>query len=125
LRGEEGSRVEQLLERACAQDAGLPEQRVDRRVRGREGRRVRARGARTGPTRSAAHRDDRLRPCDATGDARELPRVAEGLEVEEDGRRQLVLLPVLEEVVGGHVRLVADRDEAREAESPRICLLEE
>ena len=50
------------------------------------------------------------------GDAPELARVAERLQIEEDEVGLLVVLPALEQVVRGDVGLVADRDERREAE---------
>ena len=48
--------------------------------------------------------------------ARELARVPEALEVEQDDLRARVLGPVGEQVVARHVGLVADRYEAREAQ---------
>ena len=51
------------------------------------------------------------------GEAAELARVAERLEVEQDEVGRGVVLPPLEQVVRGDVGLVADRDERREAES--------
>ena len=74
---------------------------------------------------AALHSEQRLRTRDAPGDARELARVAEGLEVEQDELRLVVLLPVLEQVVRGDVGLVPDRDEGREAERPRAGGLEQ
>ena len=52
-------------------------------------------------------------------DARELARVAERLEVEQDEVGLRVVLPPLEQVVRRDVGLVADRDERREAEPAR------
>jgi len=75
--------------------------------------------------RPGFEREDRLSPRQASGDARELLRVAEGLEVEEHDVRALVLFPPLEQIVRGDVRLVADRDERREAEAALGRLLEE
>ena len=47
----------------------------------------------------------------------ELARVAERLQVQRDDLRRGVLLPVLQQVVGGQVRLVAQRDERATARS--------
>ena len=76
--------VEQLLERVDADHAGLAEQRVDRDVGRRERGGVRRRGPAPGGGAAALHRDDRLRARDAPGEPRELARVPERLEVEED-----------------------------------------
>ena len=101
------------------------EQRLDGLLGAGERGRVRAGGARARGRRPALHREDRLLAGDAAGDLAEAARVAERLEVEHDQLRALVLLPVLEQVVGRHVRLVADRDERREAEAPLRRLLEQ
>ena len=69
-----------------------------------------------GGGRSGLEREDRLAARDAPGDPRELARVAERLEVEQDEVRRVVVLPPLEQVVRRDVGLVADRDEGREAE---------
>src|SRR5262249_6907072 len=70
-------------------------------------------------------RHDRLLPRDAPGDPPELAWVAERLEIEEHDVGFVVVLPPLEQVVGRHVCLVADRDEGREAEPPGGGLLEQ
>ena len=64
-------------------------------------------------------------PREPARDARELARVAERLEVEQDEVGARVVLPPLEEVVGRDVGLVADRDEGGEAEPARLGALEE
>ena len=84
LRREQRRRVEELLERVGADHACLVEERVDRRVRAGECRRVRARRARAGRVAPALQREDRLRRATRRASARELPRVAERLEVEQD-----------------------------------------
>ena len=68
------------------------------------------------PARVAAalQGEHRLPAGDAPGDARELPRVAERLEVEDDEARLVLVLPVLEQVVGRDVGLVADGHERGE-----------
>ena len=105
--------------------AGLAEERVDDGVGARQRGRVRGRRARAGVARAASHREDRLRACDPACDARELARVAEGLEVEQDDVGLGIVLPVLEQVVRRDVGLVADRDERRQTEPARVCLLEQ
>ena len=60
-------------------------------------------------------------PCDP----RELARVAERLEVEQDDVRLGIVLPVLEQVVRRDVGLVPDRDERRQPEPARVGLLEQ
>ena len=94
-----------------------------RRSRERGG--VRAGGACAGAGSAAPHRHDRLRARDAARDARELARVAERLEVQQHDVGLRVVLPVLEQVVRRDVGLVADRDEARQAEAARVRLLEQ
>ena len=74
---------------------------------------------------SALHGEDRLLAGHAARDPAEPPRIAERLEVEGDEAGLGILLPVLEEVVGRDVGLVADRDEGREAETALGGLLEE
>src|SRR6185503_18092928 len=69
--------------------------------------------------------EDRLPLRELPRERREAARVAEGLEVEEDDVRALVLEPVLEEVVARDVRLVADRREHAEAEAEALRVLEE
>ena len=73
--------------------------------------------ARAGRRASALHRHDRLRPRDAAREARELARVPERLEVQQDHVGVGIVLPVLEEVVAAHVGLVAHRHERRDAEA--------
>ena len=66
-----------------------------------------------------------LLPGEPARDSRELARVPERLEVQEDDIGGLVVLPVLEQVVRRDVGLVADRDEAREPEPAPVRLLEQ
>ena len=77
-------RVEQLGEGVDAGDAGLAEERVGSDVGGGQRGGVRRRGAGPGAAAAALHREDRLAVADATGQARELARVPERLEVQED-----------------------------------------
>ena len=93
LRVEARRDVEHLVDRVGADDAGLMEQRVDGDVaRGQRGR-VAAGRARPGARPAGLDRDDRLLPRDAPREAREAPRVAERLEVEQDDRRVRRRLP--------------------------------
>jgi hypothetical protein len=64
--------------------------------------------------------DDRLAEGDAAGDARELPRVADGFEVEQRDVGLRVVVPVLEHVVAGDVGAVAGGDEAGEADAALV-----
>ncbi len=110
LGGQDPGHVEQLLGGVDPDDAGLAHQGVEHVVRP-----LLAAEVDRGP--AALHRHDRLGPRHPAGDAAELPRVAEGLQVERDDPGRLVVLPVLQEVVGRQVGLVAHRDHAREAEA--------
>ena len=87
LRGEQHRDVDELLERLGPDHACLAEERVDRGVRARERGRVRPRGRAPAAVAPALEREDRLRARDAARDARELARVAERLEVEDDQAR--------------------------------------
>ena len=122
---EHGGGVEELLERSCAQDSGLVEQRVDGGVGAGERSRMGARGARPCRRRSGLQREDRLAASDPSRDSRERPRIAERLEVEEHEVGCLVVFPPLEQVVRRDVGLVADRDERGEPECALRGLLEE
>ena len=80
-----------------ADDAGLAEERVDDRVRSRRARRcARTRRARRPRERPGLDRDDRLAPRDAARDPREVARISEALEVEQDHVGPRVLGPVLD-----------------------------
>ena len=110
---------------SASDHAGLAEHGLDRGRRAGQGGGVRAGGALACARAAALHREDRLLAGDPPRDAPELARVAERLEVEKDEIGVRVVLPVLEQVVRGDVRLVADRDERREAETARRRLLEQ
>ena len=87
------------------------EERVDAGLGARKRSRVRAGGALAGRRGTALQREDRLAPRDPPGKPAEAARIAERLDVEEHDLGRLVLLPPLEQVVRGDVRLVPDRDE--------------
>ncbi len=125
LRREQGGCVDQLLERPRADHARLVEERLDRRLGARQRRRMRARRPRAGRGRPALHRQDRFLARDAAGDPPEPARIAERLQVERDQPGVRVVLPVLEQVVGGDVGLVADRDEGGQADPPLLRLLQQ
>ena len=108
--------VEELLQRVHPDDARLPEERVRGHVEAGESAGVRSRRPRAGGAATALQREHRLRRRDATGEPGELARVPERLQVEQDDVGVRVLLPVLDEVVAGDVRLVADADERRKPE---------
>ena len=106
--------VEHLVEGVDLDHPGLPEHRVDGGLAGLAGPdRVAHRHALGGA--AGLHRDHRLAPRDPAGDPAELARVADRLEVEQDHLGGVVLLPVLQQVVAGHVGAVAGRDERGEA----------
>ena len=71
------------------------------------------------------HGDHRLDPRDPSGDPGELARVTDRLQVEQDHLGGVVLLPVLQEVVAGHVGAVAGADEGRQAEAAAAHLLQD
>ena len=125
LGGEHRRDVEQLAERVGADDARLVEQRVDRLLGAGQRRGVRARGADPRAAAAALHGQDRLAARHPPRDPAEAPRVAERLEVDQHELGRGVVLEVLEQVVGGHVGLVADRHEGRQAEPARGRLAQE
>ena len=125
LAREQRGDVDELLERCRADDAGLVEERVDRRLGACERRRVRAGGALAGGGRPALQGQDRLAARDAAREPAEAARVAERLEVEEHDARGRIVLPPLEQVVRRDVGLVPDRDERRQPEAPRLGRFEE
>jgi len=124
LAREERGDVEELVERRRPDHPRLVEEGVHRGLRAGERGRVRARRARARARGPALHRQDRLSPGDALRHAREPPRVPEGLEIEDHDPGLRVVLPVLEQVVGGDVGLVADRDERGEPEVAALGLLQ-
>ena len=100
LFGEQRRHVEQLVQRIGADHARLLEQRVNGDVgRGEERPGVGRGRARPGRRAAALDRQDRLLAGDPGGDAGELARVPERLEVEQGDVGAGVLLPVLQEVI--------------------------
>ena len=125
-RGEQDGRdVEEFLEPVDLDDACAFQQGGNGNFRGRRGGRVRAGspGARRCPARLQRH--DGLRRADPPGDAGELARVAQRLQVERDHRGPVVVLEKAQQVVRAHVQLVPDRDEGRQAQASRARLLAE
>lgn len=116
LSREDLSEVEELVDRVRPDHSGLSEHLV-KGVRGQGG------GAHDVSRRQFPAReiglddDDRFDPGDAAGDAGELARVADRLEVESDGLRVRVLLPILEDVIAGHIGAVARGDEGRDPQA--------
>src|SRR6266511_4584305 len=98
-------------------DARLVKQRIYGGLGAGERGGVRARSPRAGGGPPCLHRDDRLRPRDAPRDARKLARVAEGLEIQQHDVGVRVLFPVLEQVVRGDIRFVADGHEGGEPQA--------
>ena len=74
---------------------------------------------RAGVGAAGLQREDRLAPRDAVREPRKRARVAERLDVEQHEVGAVVLVPPLEQIVRRDIRLVPDRDEAREAEAAR------
>ena len=117
LRGEQRRHVDELLQRARADDARLMKECIDCRLGAGKRRGVRTRCSGAGTCGSALHREDGLRSRDTAGERPESSRIAEGLEVEQHHLRCGVVLPPLEQVVRGDVSLVPDRDERGQAEA--------
>ena len=109
--------VDQLFERGGTDDARLVEEGVDGDLGAGQRCGVRARRALAARRRSALERQDRLGAGDTTREPAEPARIAERLDVHEDDLGRVVLLPPLQQVVGGDVRLVADRHERRQTEA--------
>ena len=110
--GQQERGLGQVLGAVARDHAGLGEQGGDADRGSGGGRRVRGAGA-AAPVRPAAdHSEQRLALGEATGDAGELRRVAEGLEVERGRGDSRVVGPRGEQVVAGHVDLVAEGDQA-------------
>ncbi len=88
LVGQQLGNVEHLLERVDLDDAGLTEHGVDRCHRRGDRHRVPGSGlvSHRDPLRgpAGAHRDDRFAPRHPPSDPRELARVADGFEIEQD-----------------------------------------
>ena len=120
LVGEKRANVEELLERVDADHPGLAEEGVDDGVGIGQGRSVRTRAARAGWGPPTLEHDDRLPAGQSSGNVRELPGVAERLEVQEDDVGRRVAGPVLHQVVGRNVGLVPQRHEGRDAEAQRV-----
>ena len=121
---EQRRHIEQLRDGIGADHTRLMEQRIDKGIGRGDRAGVRRRGAGTDRGASGLERDDGLGPAEAAGNAAELCRVAEALEVQQDHRRLRIRFPVLEQIVAGHVGLVADRREARNAEIERPRMIE-
>ena len=124
LVGQQLGDVEHLVEGVDLDHPRLAEHRVDGLRRRRDlAHRVAHRDALGGA--AGLHRDDRLAPRDPAGDPGELARVADRLEVEQHHLGRVVLLPVLQQVVAGHVGAVAGADEGGEPEAAAGDLLED
>src|SRR4029450_11423555 len=100
-------------------------ERVDGGVRACQRGGVRARRPPAAGRRAAFQGEDWLPTGNAPGETAEPARVPERLDVEQDRLGRLVVLPPLEQVVGGHVGLVADRDEGGQTERARHGRLEQ
>ena len=103
--------IKHLIQCLGANDSGLTEEGIDSHVARRQGRRVGPGGASASECSARLHADDRLFAAHPAGDTRKAARIAERLEVKQDDSGVVVLLPVLEQVVAGDIRLVAHADE--------------
>ncbi len=114
LPGEQQARVDQFGDRVHPDHPGLPQQRGDGRVRQpcRPYRVPLRRG--TDPL----HHHQRLRRRRAPGQAGELARVADGLQVHQHDVGLRVVVPVLEDVVAGDVGAVPGGHESGHAGDP-------
>jgi hypothetical protein len=89
-------------------------QSIDGNIIGGKSGSVRPSRAPTGAGSSGLDGNDRFVTAYAFGDARETARVPERFQVQENDLCAVVFLPILEEIVAGNIRFVADADEAGE-----------
>ena len=110
--------VEQFAQGVDAHDAGRLEQRLHADVRDLD--RGLPQPLREAPdlveTPPTLHGDDGFVPGQPAGQARELARIAEALQVEQRDVGRVVGFPVLQQVIARDVRAVSGRDERRHAE---------
>ncbi len=116
--------IEHLFQTFSADHPCLAEQRIDHDIVGRQRAGVGrcGPGSRHGP--SGFHGNDRFLSAHTAGNLRELLRVPETLEIQQDDRRLRILGPVLNQVVAGHVRLVAHRHEAGDSNTQLLGIVE-
>ena len=93
---------------------------VDGHVTGGQSGGVRSGGTLAGLCPPTLDGHDGLAPADAPGDPGEAPRVAEGLQVEQDYLGGSVAFPVLQEVVARNVGPIADADKTGDAQVETI-----
>ena len=123
--GEVLSHVEHLLDRTNPDDARLPEKYIHSDVGTGEGAGVGGGGPFSYFTSAGLDRNDRLLAGKPSGDAAESPRVAEGLQVEEDHPGIVVVLPEFKKVIGRYVNAVSDTCEVGDAEIIALHIVEE
>ena len=116
LPGEQERGLGQVLGAVAGDHTGLGEEGGDTDGGSGGGRGVRGARAAAAVRPSADHGEQRLAFGEPAGDAGELRCVPEGLEVERRRRDAGVVGPRGEQVVAGHVDLVAERDQAADAE---------
>jgi len=107
---------EHVFERLGAQDPGLLKQGFHPDIIGGQRSRVGSRGAFARRGTACLQDDDRFVATDPAGDLRKPPRIAERFHIQQDDARCGIVLPVLQEVVDRHIRLVADADEGGKTE---------
>src|SRR5687767_3498139 len=121
---EQRRHLEELFQRFGSDHAALAEQRIDDAVACRKRTGVRGRGPRARPRTAGLDRHNRFVAADAAGDFSKTAWIAEALEVEKDHPGSRIRFPILEQVVRGHVRLVADRRERGQPEVEMLRLFE-
>ena len=105
---------EHLVQRLGANHAGLAEQRIHGDIAGGQCRRVGSRRPPPSLCPAGLDGDNGFVTADPARDAGKATWVAEGFEIQEDNVGVRVAFPVLQEIVPGHVRFIADADKGRE-----------
>jgi hypothetical protein len=111
-----GGDVEHLFQRVRPDHPGLMEQRLHRRLPGRERRGVRGRRPPPGTGTAGFHRHDGLVPGDAPGDPGEPAGIGHRLQIGQDDVGGGILVPVQEQVVGRQVHGIANRHKGADAQ---------
>ena len=123
--GEERGDIEQLFEPLGPDDTSLVKEGIDDPVARGQRSSMRRGGARARGGAARLDRDDWFRTRDPACNLAELLRVTKALEVEQDHGRSGVVSPILNQVVSGHVGLVPDGHEARDADVEALRIIED
>ncbi len=116
---------EHLLECLGSDDTGLMEQCIDGDVERRQGTCMRGRCPTPGLGSAGLHGDDRLLASHPRCDPGETAGIPERLQIQQDDIGRRVVLPMQEQIVSGHIRLVAHRDELADAQPVALGVLED